>query len=58
MAGTLIWLDNTRKTSAKCLFIVLIKFFSRFVKNELIKLAKMARVMHEADHAYSVQRTW
>ena len=25
---------------------------------ELIKLAKMASVMHEADHAYSVWSTW
>ena len=25
---------------------------------ELIKLAKMAGVMHEADHSYSIQRTW
>ena len=25
---------------------------------KLIKLAKMAGVMHEADHAYSIQTTW
>ena len=25
---------------------------------KLIKLAKMAGVMHEADHAYSMQSTW
>ena len=25
---------------------------------ELIKLAKMASVMHEADHAYSIRSTW
>ena len=25
---------------------------------ELIKLAKMAGVMHEADHAYSIWSTW
>ena len=25
---------------------------------ELIKLAEMAGVMHEADHASSVKRTW
>ena len=25
---------------------------------ELIKLAKMAGVMHEADHAYSIRSTW
>ena len=25
---------------------------------ELIKLAKMVGVMHEADHVYSIQSTW
>ena len=25
---------------------------------KLIKLAKMAGVMHEADHAYFIQNTW
>ena len=25
---------------------------------ELIKLAKMAGVMHQADHAYSIRSTW
>ena len=25
---------------------------------KLIKLAKMAGVMHEADHAYFIQSTW
>ena len=25
---------------------------------ELIKLAKMAGAMYEADHAYSIQSTW
>ena len=25
---------------------------------KLIKLAKMAGVMHEADHAYSIRSTW
>ena len=25
---------------------------------ELIKLAKMAGVMHEADHGYSIRSTW
>ena len=25
---------------------------------ELIKLVKMAGVMHEADHTYSIQSTW
>ena len=32
--------------------------FFRFVKAELIKLAKMAGVMHEADHAYPIWSTW
>ena len=25
---------------------------------KLVKLAKIAGVMHEADHAYSIQSTW
>ena len=60
MADTLIWLDNTRKMSVKCLLIVLVEviFFFRFVKAELIKLAGMVGVMHEADDAYSIQSTW
>ena len=29
-----------------------------FPMAELIKLAKMAGVMHEADHAYSIRSTW
>ena len=60
MADTLIWLDITRKMSLTCLLIVPVKmfYFSRSVKAELIKLAKMAGVMHEADHAYSIQSTW
>ena len=33
-------------------------FSPGFVKAELIKLAKIAGVMHEADHAYSIQSTW
>ena len=33
-------------------------FFTGFVKAELIKLAKMAGVMHEAEHAYSIRSTW
>ena len=32
--------------------------FFRVVKTELIKLARMAGVMHEADHAYSIRSTW
>ena len=53
--------DRHRKMSVKCLLIVpvkMINFFSRFVKAELIKLAGMAGVMHEADHAYSIKSTW
>ena len=34
------------------------RFFPVFVKAELVKLAKMAGVMHEADHPYSIQGTW
>ena len=29
-----------------------------FPMAKLIKLAKMAGVMHEADHAYSIRSTW
>ena len=32
--------------------------FLQIVKAELIKLAKMVGVRHEADHAYSSQSTW
>ena len=32
--------------------------FCGFVMAELIKLAKMAGVMHEADHDYSIRSTW
>ena len=35
----------------------MIDFFSRFVEAELIKLAGMVGVMHEADHAYSLWST-
>ena len=53
-------LGQYRKMSVKCLLIVPIKmiFFLRFVKAELIKLARMAGVMYEADHAYSIRSTW
>ena len=54
MADTLIKLDNTRKMSVKYLPIVPVEMiFVRFVKAELIKLAKMVGVMHEADHILS-----
>ena len=40
----------------KCLLIVPIKMnFFKFVKAELMKLARMAGVIHEADHTYSIQ---
>ena len=45
--------------SVKCLLIVPVKMiFSRFFKAELMKLADMDGVMHEADHAYSIRGTW
>ena len=47
--------------SAKCLLILsveMILIFMDLPMAELIKLAKMAGVMHEADHAYSTQSTW
>ena len=57
MADTHLY--NTRKMSVKCLLIVPVKMtFFRFVKVELIKLAKMAGFMHEANHAYSIRSTW
>ena len=43
--------------SAKCLLILSVETISIFMDllmAELIKLAKMAGVMHEADHAYSI----
>ena len=33
-------------------------FFMDLPMAKLIKLAKMAGVMHEADHAYSIRSTW
>ena len=33
-------------------------FSPGFVKPELIKLVKMAGVMHQADHTYSIRSTW
>ena len=40
----------------KCLLIVPVKMiFPGFVKTELIKLVKIAGVMHEADHTYSTE---
>ena len=64
MADTMIQLDNTRKMSAKCLLILsveMIFYFDGFMDlpiAKLTKLAEMAGVMHEADHAYSIQSTW
>ena len=61
MADTLIWLDNTRNMSAKCLLtlsVVMIFIFMDLPMAELTELAKMAGVMHEADHAYSIRSTW
>ena len=50
-----------RKTSAKYLLIVsveMIFIFMDLLMAELIKLAKMAGVRHEADHACPIQSTW
>ena len=46
------------RLSKVCSFLLEWLFFSEFVKAELIKLAKMAGVMHEADYAYSIRSTW
>ena len=51
-----------KKMSAKCLLILSVEMIFYFLMDlpmaKLIKLAKMAGVMHEADHAYSIQSTW
>ena len=57
MADTLMQLDNSRKMSAECLLIVILVFID-FLMAEMIKLAKIAGVMHEADQAYSIRSTW
>ena len=47
--------------SAKCLLILsveMIFYLMDLPMAKLIYLAKMAGVMHEADHAYSVWSTW
>ena len=46
--------------SAKCLLtlsVEMILIFDNLPRAELIELAKMAGVMHEADHAYSIRNT-
>ena len=35
----------------------MILIFDGFTDGQIIKLAKMAGVMHETDHAYSIQST-
>ena len=51
-----------KKMSAKCLLILSVEMILIFLMDlpmaELIKLAKMAGVMHKADHAYSIWSTW
>ena len=47
--------------SAKCLLILSVEMiftFDGFVNGQIIKLAKMAGVMYETDHACSIQSTW
>ena len=47
--------------SAKCLLILSVEIIFILMDlrmAKLIKLAKMAGVMHEADHAYSIRSTW
>ena len=54
MVDTLIKLDNTRKMSAICLLILSVEMIFIFMDlpmAELIKLAKMAGITHEANHA-------
>ena len=54
--------DTTRKISSKCLLILSVKITYIFKGMpwwaELIKLAKMADVRHEANHAYPIRSTW
>ena len=38
--------------------VEMIFIFDEFADGQLIKLTKMAGLMHEADHAYSIQSTW
>ena len=50
-----------KKMSAKCLLILSVEMIFILMDlpmAKLIKLAKMAGVMHEADHAYSIRSTW
>ena len=61
MADTLIQLDSTRKMSVKCLLILSVEmsFISDgFADGKINKLVKMAGVMHQADHVYSIRSTW
>ena len=47
--------------SAKYLLILSVEtifIFDGFADGDINKLAKMVGVMHEADHAYSIQSTW
>ena len=64
MTDTSILLDNTRKVSAKCLLILSVNVKMIYIfadlpcMDRLIKLAKMVGLVHEADHAHSIQSTW
>ena len=55
-------MENTRRIFVKCLLILSVKMIYIFTDfdtmAELIKLAKMAGVMHEANHAYSNGIIW
>ena len=58
MADTLIYLDNTRKMSARFSQLENNLYICGFAIAKLIKLAKMAGVLHEAGHACSMRRIW
>ena len=50
-----------KKMSVKCLLILsveMIFIFDGFADGKIIKFAKMASVMHEAHHAYSIWSSW
>ena len=54
-------LDNTRKMSVKCLLILSVEMIFILMDlpmAKLIKLTKVAGVMYETYHTYSIQSTW
>ena len=53
--------EQHKKMSAKCLLMLSVEMVFILMDlpmADLIKLAKMAGVMHEAHHVYSIRSTW